>query len=356
MPAATIHQFVPMLHRGDAVGRHCLELQRLLRAGGVRSEIYVELDDRDTVALTRPATAYPHEAAPQDVLVYQFATASDLAPWLAARSERLVVNYHNVTPPELFAPWDNGLARHQVRARRELALLASRADTGVGVSEVNRADLLAAGYRETAVIPPIVDLRPPSERVEAPGAGGASKWLAVGRLAPNKAFEDTLVALLAYRFRHDPGATLTVVGRPALPVYAAAVRGYGADLGLADAVTFTGPVSDEGLRRAYAEADVLVVTSEHEGYCLPVVEAMLAGVPVVAFREGAVPEVLGDAGTLLEDKDPVRLADAVARLADPGYRRAQVAQGRARVESLHLELAGPKLVELLLDVARRPAV
>ena len=123
---SAIHQFVPMLHRSDAVGRHTLALRDVMAARGIASRIYVELVDPDTATETRPFASYGEEAAPGDVLVYQFATASGIASWLAGRPETLVVNYHNVTPPEFYVPWDNVMAWHQVRAQTELRRLAPR--------------------------------------------------------------------------------------------------------------------------------------------------------------------------------------------------------------------------------------
>jgi glycosyltransferase involved in cell wall biosynthesis len=367
----SVHQFVPMLHVGDAVGQHTLAVQQILRSRGVESEIYVELDDAETAGSTRPASTYTDR--PDDVLVYQFATASALADRLLTTSGRLVVNYHNVTPPELFAPWDNGLARHQVRAQQELADLAERAVLGVAVSEVNRADLTAAGFAATEVVPPIVGLLDTGRSIDGEPAGHRSndgesapvaqraggrrprekgaRWLAVGRLAPNKAVEDTVAALLAYRARHDTDATLRVIGKPTLPAYVDALHRYVADLGLADAVQFAGKVTDAALADAYDSADVLVVSSEHEGYCLPVVEAMAHGLPVVAYREGALPEVLGDAGVLLDDKDPVVVADAVRDVqVDAARRAALVDAGRRRLPELGLAGAGDRLVDLLVGV------
>jgi glycosyltransferase involved in cell wall biosynthesis len=350
-----------MLHRRDAVGQHTLAIRALLQARGIDSEIYVEWDDPDTAGLTRPARAYPEAAQPGDVLVYQFATASDLAPWLAARRETLVVNYHNITPPELFAPWDNALARHQVRARQELVGLAPRAAMGVAVSEVNRRDLQAAGFSRTAVIAPVIarsevtgDARTREARVDAPPPrGGGARWLSVGRLAPNKAVEDLIAALTIYRGRHDPHATLEVIGKVALDVYGRALRAYAAELGVAGAVRFSGRVSDGALSAAYRQADVLVVTSEHEGYCVPVVEAMAHDLPVVAFRQGAVPEVLGAAGVMLEHKDPGAIADAVHHvLSDHDVQKALVTAGRVRLEELKLADAGPTQADLLVALSR----
>ncbi len=383
-----VHQFVPMLHLGDAVGQHTEELQALLRRLGVRSEIYVELEDPETGHLTRHMDRYAVDAAPGDLLVYQLATASDMAGWLASRQEPLVVNYHNLTPPELIAPWDNGLARHQVRATGERDRLAGRSVLGVAVSEVNRADLVAAGYRATAVVPPIVRLidgcgaadldaggragGPPevgTERTEVGaegtevGAEGAARprrrgarWLSVGRLAPNKALEHAMVSLLAYRMRHDPDAELVIAGRPAFPAYARALRRFAAELGLARAVHFEGRVSDRTLAGLYRSADVLVVVSAHEGFCLPVVEAMAHRLPVVALARGALPEVLGGAGVLLDEPDPLTVADAVWTLqSDKAARARAVANGCDRMVSLGLAGAGRRLVDLLLAARdRRP--
>ena len=123
------------------------------------------------------------------------------------------------------------------------------------------------------------------------------------------------------RAHGDPGATLQLIGKPATDSYVAALHRYVAELGLAAAVQFAGHASDATVAAAYASADVLVVTSEHEGFCVPVVEAMAAGVPVVAFDQGAVPEVLGGAGVLVSDKDPYALAAAIAALLRDARRR-----------------------------------
>ena len=141
-----IHHFVPVLHRGDAVGRHTLRLRDATRARGFRSEIFVDTVDDETADETVPVLSYPERAEPGDVVVYQFATASAMAPWLAGRSETLVVNYHNVTPPELMAPWDNHLALGQLRAQGDLRLLAPRTALAVADSVYNEAHLTAAGF------------------------------------------------------------------------------------------------------------------------------------------------------------------------------------------------------------------
>jgi len=353
-----IHHFVPVLHRGDAVGRHTLRLRDASRARGFSSEIYVDTVDPETALDTAPVLSYASAAERGDVVVYQFATASAMAPWLAGRSETLVVNYHNITPPDLMAPWDNHLALGQLRAQGDLRLLAPRTRLAVADSAYNQAHLVAAGFTSTAVIPPSAALDAAvtsvTDRWDPPQRG--ARWLAVGRVSPNKALEGTIAALAVARAHRDPAATLLIIGKPATDSYVAALHRYVAELGLADAVTFAGHARDDTVASAYAAADVLVVTSEHEGFCVPVVEAMNAGLPVVAFDRGAVPEVLGGSGVLVADKDPYALAAAIADLLADAPRRAALREaGRRQLAALDPESAADRFVGLLVPLAEGSA-
>jgi glycosyltransferase involved in cell wall biosynthesis len=344
-----VHQFVPMLHRGDAVGRHTMFLRDLMKTRGIPSRIYVERIDPDTAAECRVFSTFPDESEPGDVLLYQFATASGLAPFLMARPETLVLNYHNVTPPEYYGAWDNGLARHQLKAQSQLAALAPRTALGIAVSAFNEAELQAAGYAATAVVPPAA-MMPTGAMATAersvPRRRGA-RWISVGRLAPNKALQHAVMALLVTRAHYDPEATLQIVGRPVVPSYTRALHRFVDDMGLHRAVTFRGQITDRALGVAMSDADVLVVTSDHEGFGVPTVEAMSVGLPVVANHAGALPEVVGRGGVLVDTSDPWALASAIAGvLADPNP-AARAAAALDQVSALGLGSAGDRLVDLV---------
>lgn len=347
-----IHQFVPMLHRHDAVGRQVIAIQEGLRGAGIDSKVFVERIDPDTVELTETFDSYDEIASSRDLLVYQFATAATMLTALIARKERLAVIYHNITPAQCFRAWDNPLARRQDWGRHQLGLVAPRASLGIAVSEFNRADLLAAGFDTTAVIPPV----PEPARQDTRGASQRDehRWLSVGRLSPNKALEVAIVALALTRSSADPSATLSVVGRSAVESYDRALRHLVGGLRVGDAVEFVGAVDESTLNDHYARAGVVVVPSVHEGFCLQVVEAMERGVPVVATSAGALPEVVGDAGVLVDANDPVALALGVARLRDDhALRDRLVDAGRARVMSLEMDRAAPLTCETLIACARR---
>ncbi len=355
-----IHQFVPMLHRADAVGRHTLRLRDVLAERGVSSHIYVEMDDPATASETRPFARYAEEAQAGDVLVYQCATASAIGPWLGARAETLVVNYHNVTPPEYYAPWDNGMARHQLLAQIQLRELAPRAALGLAVSAFNETELRQAGFRRTAVVPPAA-AAPTDQHAGAAAArrathpaGSGARWISVGRLAPNKAIEWAVMALLVARAHGDPAATLQLVGRPVVPSYTSALHRFVDDMGLHDAVVFRGALSDGGLAAAVAEADVFVLTSRHEGFGVPVMESMALGVPVVANEAGALTEVVGDGGLLVDASDPYAVAEAVSRLQGDAALRAMLAgAARRRIDALDLAGAGDRAVDLIAALSTR---
>ena len=163
------------------------------------------------------------------------------------------------------------------------------------------------------------------------------------------------MALLVAREHDDPAATLQVVGRPVVPSYTAALHRFVDEMGLHDVVLFSGALSDAALADAVAVSDVFVLTSRHEGFGVPVLEAMVLGVPVVANAAGALPEVVGDAGLLVDALDPYAVAEAVARLrSEAGLRESLAAAASRRVDALDLPSAGDRAVDLVSAVSGRP--
>ena len=160
------------------------------------------------------------------------------------------------------------------------------------------------------------------------------------------------MALLVARAHDDAAATLQLVGRPVVPSYTAALHRFVDELGLHDAVAFRGGLSDAALADAVADADVFVLASRHEGFGVPVIEAMTSGVPVVANDAGALPEVVGDGGLLVDATDPYALAGAVARLRrEAGLRESLERAAAQRIAALDLPSAADRAVDLLAALA-----
>lgn len=347
----SVHQFVPTLEPG-AVGGHIMEVQRLCHDLGWESEVFTEhprgLPGRDY-------RDYAKMAKPDDVLLYHVAIGSPVGDFVASQSQRLVIDYHNITPASFYAAWEPAVVHGIAWGRAQLAEHAARTTLGIADSTFNASELTHLGYRRTAVVPILLDLdtfdrevdEPLSDRLAAEGAA----WLFVGRVAPNKCQHDLIKAFAAYHRTYDAGARLRIVGGSASDRYVDALREFVSALQLDDAVTFTGSVTDAELAAHYRAADVYVSVSEHEGFCVPILEAMHHGVPVVAYGTSAIPETLGAGGICLGSKEPTRVAAAVDRvLRDRPLREALVAAGRAHLQDFALPVTRERMAGALRTI------
>ncbi|HET9070995.1 MAG TPA: glycosyltransferase [Acidimicrobiales bacterium] len=352
-----IAQYLPDLVPHDAISDHTRRLHAALVAAGHEASIHAAHVDR---RLRREAQRWDPGAPPPDgVALYHASTGSPIAGWIrrhAAGGTRLALDYHNITPARYFDRWDPRAAARSREARRELAALAPWAELAVADSAYNEAELYAAGYARTGTCPLLVDVdafrQPPDagtlERLRSERARGGASWLFVGRLAPNKCQQDLIAALAVYRRLHDPAARLTLVGNPSSLLYQRSLEALAADLGVEGAVSMLTGVPHAELLAHFATADALVCLSEHEGFCAPLLEAMVVGTPIVALAATAVPETVADAGVLLERKDPLVVAEAVAALLDdPDRRAALLAAGRRRAEQLTPASTAGRMVRAL---------
>jgi glycosyltransferase involved in cell wall biosynthesis len=180
----------------------------------------------------------------------------------------------------------------------------------------------------------------------------ATDWLFVGRLAPNKAQHEVIKAFACYRRAYAPASRLWLVGGETSAHYRAALERFAGEVGLRDAITFAGSVDDAQLGAYYDAADVFVCLSQHEGFLVPVLEAMAHGVPVVALATGAVPETVRDAGVLLDgNASAVEVAASVHRVvSDEPARTTLVASGHARVEHFSVPNGRTRLVKAVTRV------
>ena len=353
-----VHQFLPAIAPHDAISAHALQIRRLLHDLGVESDIFaadVHPRLRDTV---RPLTEF-RGAPTGDVLLYHASIGSEVAGFVRRRGEPVVVDYHNITAPGLVLPWEPGLAEQLRRGRRELARFADRAVLGIADSEFNRGELDDLGFAVTRVAPILFDFAEfdhvpdptVAARLQRAKERGGADWLFVGRVSPHKAQHDLIKAFLVYRATFDPNARLHVIGREISTRYLDALEAIAARAGAVDAVELAGGVSAEALAAYYAHADVFVCLSRHEGFCVPLLEAMFHDVPIVAARAGAVAETMGSGGVVLPSAAPSVVAVAVAKvLEDPALRATLVRAGRARLDDFALERTRAQFTAAMGDV------
>jgi len=354
-----VHQFVPALLPRDATGDHTLALRDTFRAAGWESDIYVEAAHDELQHEATYFEKYPGRARPGDILLYQLGTSSPVAEFLLDRSEPLVLDYHNVTPASFYVGWEDHTTAKVTLAHEQVVSLAPRAVLGIADSAFNARELAALGCPATEVVPILVDLESeggsadPRELARlAARHGEATVLLFVGRISPNKGHERLIETLWVYRHLYDPDARLHLVGPAVTPDYAAAVFDLADELGLAGAVHHGEGLSAGQLTAWYEDADIFVCLSRHEGFCIPLLEAMRAGTPIVAFDAGAVGETLGDAGILLPTTRPATVAAAVDRVRrDSDLARNLERWGRRRLDDFSPELTRQRFVEVLGRVA-----
>ena len=330
-----VNQWLPAAHRGDAIGDSSRRVRDLLRAMGHRAEIYALTIDQDMAGEVRP---FGHaEARDGDVTILHYALPSPMTAAFAALPKGRVLQYHNITPAHFFAPYQPEVFRIAALGRQDLATLADHTDLALGDSDYNRQELARLGFEPTAVMPVALDLEritgaPPHPVVERLMGDGLTNFLFVGRIVPNKRIEDIIRLAEMYKRHIDANYRFVFVGRTdGMPRYYATLRALIAEFDmLPERFVFTGPVTDWELSAYYRTASVYLSLSEHEGFCVPLLEAMAADVPVFAYDSSAVADTLGGAGVCWSPKDLELASELLGQLAFDPALRAQVIAGQRR--------------------------
>jgi len=288
---------------------------------------------------------------PADVLLIHYsAYAPRLRPLLGLPNPKLLV-HHNVTPARWLWAYDSMLAVQCAVGRAQLGEFARGVDLACGVSEYNAGELREAGARRVEVLPLLVDgsaLGAPA-RADPPGP---PTLLFVGRLVPHKRHDELIRALALLRSGPAPDARLVCVGEPLSDTYRAALVALGDELA-PGAITWESGLSGGELADRFRAARAFLCLSEHEGFCIPLLEAFHFGLPVVARAAGAVPEVAGEAALLLGPEDDALVAAeaTAAVLADAGLRDELRARGRRRLDAYRPEGAALRLRAAVESIA-----
>lgn len=327
-----IHQVLATLGYGDAIGHEVLGIQRVLRAAGYDSDIFVETADHRLEDLTRDYRELIDASHPDNLLLHHFSLGSKASRTAYALPDRMALIYHNITPPEYFVGVHRALARQCFRGRRELQAYASRCDLALGDSEFNRRDLDGLGFPRTAVLPVVPDFShldgEPNPLVAREFDDAWTNVMFVGRVIANKKIEDLIRFFHAYHTLFNPRSRLLIVGAySGYERYLASLYEMAADLD-APNIQFTGHVSDEELVAFYDIADLFLCASEHEGFCVPIVEAFYKQIPVVAYAATAVPDTMDGAGVLFDDKDPVHVAALMDAVVSNAPMQDRIVQGQ----------------------------
>ncbi len=342
-----IHQMVAGFSKGDAISNEAIVLRNLFRSWGRESRIFTEPRHThpDLRAESEDARTAASVCGKNDVVLLHLSIGSDVNDLFRALPCRKAILYHNITPSSYFEGMMDDVAAPLRRGREQAAALKDTADVVMAVSEFNARELREMGYRNVRVFPLMLDLS------QLRGAAdpvwmdqyddGLVNVLFVGRCVPNKRIEDVLQAFYFFQTYVQPNSRFIHAGSfVGLEKYHALLLAMSSNLGLWN-VHYPGAIAQDQLNALYRRAHVFLCMSEHEGFCIPLIESMIHRVPVLAYAAGAVPETLDGAGVLFREKRFDAVAEMMGRLTKDASFRAGVLRGQderlARFTSRNLE-------------------
>lgn len=347
---------------GDAITKSALLLREAFASHGP-SEIYSQHLEPGLDSHVHTLDDLPRRPNRERPLIFH----ASIGSWpvyraVVANEQRLVLVYHNFSPAEYYADFAPEIAGDLIRGRWELAQLRDRVELAFADSAYNAEELEALGYTDVRVVAPTPDVDRLDRTVPDPAMlaridswGGGPLVLCVAQQLPHKRIERVLAAVAVLQQEFMPDARLAFVGVDRIERYSRSLRAMARSVGLREP-QLLGRISDAELAALYVRAGVFCTLSEHEGFCVPVVEAMATGVPVVAADRAAIPSTVGDAGVIVDDPDdPVLVAGILHRvLTDADLRRLLVGRGVGRARGLAAPSTLPKYVDALFGHPRAP--
>lgn len=353
--APRIIQLVSSLNFGDAVGNDALAIKHMLEGAGYATAIF-------TFAVhpkIKEENVYNIDLLPEltedDIIIYHYASEDGFQKLIEETAAKVVLRYHNVTPPEFFHGYDE---KAETITRKGLAQIKSMRDAidyGMVDSEQNKKDLEQMGYEcpisVVSILIPFKDYeQQPDLDVVNGYSDGNTNIVFVGRIVPNKKFEDVIACFAAYKKKYDPAARLFLVGNyQETDAYYQHLQEYIKECGVEN-VIFPGHIAFRTILAYYKIADLFLCMSEHEGFCVPLVEAMFFETPIVAYASTAIPGTLGGSGVLVESKEPERVAEKIHQvIEDEQYKNEIVKEQKKRLQDFSYE----NIKEQILDELKK---
>ncbi len=328
-----IHQLLTSLTYGDAISDEAIAIKKILEEEGFKAHIFSHFYHPKTLRYLSRKDDFLKIVEPDDIVIFHFSIGSPISKlYRLAKAKRMII-YHNITPFQYFIDFQKELAKYTYLGRMELKDFVEITHLALGDSDFNRRELEEAGYKRTAVLPIIRDFEAfdsaKKTAIDYIFSDGKTKILFVGRIIPNKCVHHLIHAFNVYKKEFNKNSRLLIVGE-----YAGFERYYYSLLEMIKSlkiedVYFSGHVTFDELVSYYRVSHVFVILSEHEGFCVPIIESFYMGIPVIAFSSTAVPETMGGAGILLEKKNPLYVAQAIDRVVrDSSYREEIVSKQR----------------------------
>lgn len=317
-----IYQIVPSLSYGDAIGNEVIAINKVIKELGYNTIVLSDyIDPRINIeAKIYNRNKFYAELSSDDIVIYHKAIGSHFSDEIKEYKCKRIMIYHNMTPKDYFIPYNKKTALSLENGIQQLEDLKGYVDYILADSEYNKLELEKMEFQcKIDVQPLIIDFeeynRKPNEEV-INKFSGSTNIIFTGRITPNKKQEDIIKVFYYYKNYVDKNAKLFLVGSySGTEKYYAKLKGFVKKLKLKD-VYFTGHIPFDEILAYYKIADVFLCMSEHEGFCVPLLESMHFDIPIVAFNSSAIPYTLGDSGVLLDSKDYIQYSEAIRKIIE----------------------------------------
>jgi len=346
-----IHQILPTISSGDAIGNEVREIKRVLNEWGYKSEIYAQNIHPKINA--KKYTEYKKVSSKENILIFHFSIGSEISEFVAKLPDKKIMIYHNITPPKYFCGVNETLVNLLENGKKELRSLVDYIDLAVGVSEYNRLELQKIGFKNTDVLPIIMDFHEyssPNEKLLLKYNDDSVNLLFVGRVTPHKRQEDIIKVFYYYKLINPKSRLFLAGSYEGCEIYSDYLKKLIQDLNLKD-VHLLGKISFNDLISYYKLADIFICMSEHEGFCVPILESMYFEVPIIAYNSTAIPSTLDNTGILVNEKNYCEIAEmANLLIEDEELRSTLVKKQRARLDDFKREKIISQLKSILFKV------
>jgi len=349
-----ILQIATNLVPGDAISNHVFELDKIFKAAGLDSWICgVDVDKRLHEKYSIISFEELPKPDPQDIVVYHLCQKHYINEIIDKMICKKILIYHNMTPGYYYSEYLPEFSKHLDKSTDAMKAMNSCFDWCIADSEFNKQQLIEFGYNEEiiSVIPIPLEFsdfnQPPDEKTVEKYSNGYTNILFVGRIAPNKKFED-IIRIFAYYKKHmNKKSRLILVGGSSSKKYLYKLKEYVKILETDD-IEFTGKIPFGEILAYYSVADIFLCMSEHEGFCVPLVEAMLFDIPIIAYESTAIPYTLSGSGVLVDDKDPALISKIIDIIVTDETVRHEIIKGQQeRLEFFNSEKVSCQVLKII---------
>lgn len=355
MKKKIVNQITATMSFGDAISNEVLAIKKMLDDMGIENRIFAENIDPKLSKYVNKYTDY--KGHKDELLINHFGIGSDVNDYIDnLKNSNKIIRYHNITPYKFFEGYNLVTSKLCKIGREQLKRSRDVYKYCLAVSDYNKQELESLGYSNIEVIPIIMAL---DDYKKAPDKGVLSKTdknikniVFVGRVSPNKKQEDVIKSFYYYKKYFNNKSRLFIVGNyEGMERYHKQLSDLIKELNLEASVYFTGHIRFEEILAYYKIADLFLCMSEHEGFCVPLVESMFFKVPILAYASSAIPSTLSGSSILVKEKDYKYIAGMIDYILENyDFKEKIIAKQNMRLEQLKPEIIKEEMKRYLIKI------